>query len=621
MPKKKEGGGKKDDKTSKKTQKKQQEKVIEDKTFGLKNKNKSTKVQKFVKSVAQQVKGVVGKGGEQAQREKEYKEKMEKKKQQEKEQLINSLFNSVSSVKQQQPKEGEDSKSIICAFFKAGICKKGDKCKFSHDLGIEKRAAKADLYTDMRTINTGDNMANWDQAYLEQVINEKNNKRGAAPSNIVCKHFLDAVENRTYGWFWECPNGETCQYRHCLPPGYVLKRDKEKTKDLEKMEEQKIEEIIDAERDELLRRTNLTKVTLQTLNAWKLRKQQERDKKAAEEMKRESKKGGGKMHNMLSGRALFKFDPTAFKDDEDAMEEYKEEQEMESEQTATDTSKEEHKQPRYKDWNTLAEEERNIQQMIENARRAALERQDSGSVKGEEKDASEESKMNERKEEEEKEPHKDSENDAPKEENNNEEEKKGEQLALLSTSTLNRYYNLSSNYSYIQHYTSNTILIIIRYAYKVSEEDIDQNCIQERIAKIFFLNMSQDHQLLRLHSSAEMCKEGTRKTSDAPTDSSNNEIAPSQFFCPEEQKTHALNLPLSVSTIELASVEKSSKTASQEASPVSPKKKMGLSEFGLLELVGMGAYSKVALVEQIATGRKFAMKVMEKKFLLKVAFK
>jgi len=107
MGKRKEDKGKKDDKLSKKTQ----EKIIQDRTFGLKNKNKSTKVQKFVKSVAQTVKGVVGKGGEQALKDKEYKERMEKKKQQEKDDLIASLFKSVSSVKQQQAKEGKATRT------------------------------------------------------------------------------------------------------------------------------------------------------------------------------------------------------------------------------------------------------------------------------------------------------------------------------------------------------------------------------------------------------------------------------------------------------------------------------------------------------------------------------
>lgn len=50
----------------------------------------------------------------------------------------------------------------------------------------------------------------------------------------ICKHFLEAVEGNKYGWFWECPGGEKCHYRHALPPGYVL------TKDRKKMEEQKV---------------------------------------------------------------------------------------------------------------------------------------------------------------------------------------------------------------------------------------------------------------------------------------------------------------------------------------------------------------------------------------------
>ncbi|KAJ0650770.1 putative transcription factor C3H family [Helianthus annuus] len=41
---------------------------------------------------------------------------------------------------------------------------------------------------------------------------------------LVCKHFLEAVEKKQYGWFWVCPNGnKECHYRHALPPGYILK--------------------------------------------------------------------------------------------------------------------------------------------------------------------------------------------------------------------------------------------------------------------------------------------------------------------------------------------------------------------------------------------------------------
>lgn len=44
-------------------------------------------------------------------------------------------------------------------------------------------------------------------------------------SKIVCKFFLEAVEKSKYGWKWHCPNGDICKYKHCLPPGYILRKD------------------------------------------------------------------------------------------------------------------------------------------------------------------------------------------------------------------------------------------------------------------------------------------------------------------------------------------------------------------------------------------------------------
>ena len=58
MPPKKKGGG---NQPSNKTVEKQKQKVVEDKTFGLKNKNKSTKVQKYVQQVQKQTMNPQGK--------------------------------------------------------------------------------------------------------------------------------------------------------------------------------------------------------------------------------------------------------------------------------------------------------------------------------------------------------------------------------------------------------------------------------------------------------------------------------------------------------------------------------------------------------------------------------
>lgn len=166
---------------------------------------------------------------------------------------------------------------MICAFFKQGQCTKGDRCKFSHDLTIERKAEKRSLYCDMRDDGDedkeGDTMDNWDEDKLKEVV-EKKQAAGAnkATTDIVrifkstvwkslnilpmilfnssqiCKHFLEAVERSKYGWFWECPSGLKCIYRHALPPGFVLKKDKKKE---EKKDEISLEDLIERERANL----------------------------------------------------------------------------------------------------------------------------------------------------------------------------------------------------------------------------------------------------------------------------------------------------------------------------------------------------------------------------------
>ena len=66
-----------------------------------------------------------------------------------------------------------DPKSVFCAFFKQGLCKKGEKCKFSHDPDIERKAAKRNLYEDERDAEKEDNMDDWDDDKLAEVVNKK----------------------------------------------------------------------------------------------------------------------------------------------------------------------------------------------------------------------------------------------------------------------------------------------------------------------------------------------------------------------------------------------------------------------------------------------------------------
>lgn len=85
---------------------------------------------------------------------------------------------------------GADPKSVVCAFFKQGQCGKGDKCKFSHDLTIERKAEKRSMYVDMRD-DENETMENWDEDKLKEVIEKKHGKTGKMPTtDIVRSNFF-----------------------------------------------------------------------------------------------------------------------------------------------------------------------------------------------------------------------------------------------------------------------------------------------------------------------------------------------------------------------------------------------------------------------------------------------
>jgi hypothetical protein len=279
---------KKEPEKSKKAENKVKEKIIEDKTFGLKNKNKSATVQKFIKGVQQQVKGVP-KGGEAARLAAQLNSKEEKKKVQADQALLASLFKTVVDM----PK-GEDPKSIICSYYKSGLCQKGDKCKFSHDLSLlPVKQEKIDLYADRRT---------------------------GVSSDITCQFFMDAVENDKYGWFWKCPNGDECIYRHALPEDYVFKKEEVKVED-DYEDKPTLEEEIDKERS--LLPLGQKPVTFEEFMGWV--NEQFSIRQAEKEEEKKKLKG-------LSGKLLFETNAGLFQDDEDAYDEYQRDEGQEEEE-------------------------------------------------------------------------------------------------------------------------------------------------------------------------------------------------------------------------------------------------------------------------------------------------
>ncbi|CAG8616431.1 1100_t:CDS:2 [Diversispora eburnea] len=290
---------------SEKSKQKDKQKIVEDKTFGLKNKKKSVKVQQQIKQIENQV---FQAGNRKAQKEKEIeKQALANKKlaEQKKKEEHSELFKPVQTT--QKVPFGVDPKTILCQFFKAGQCLKGDKCKFSHDSNVERKSSKIDIYTDSRQDEErkNDTMDKWDQEKLEQVVTSKN-ENPKTTTDIVCKYFLEAIENQKYGWFWECPNGgKLCKYRHALPPGFILKKSQKKAEEEEN--QITLEEFLETERHKL--GTNLTPITLESFTKWK--KNRKAKIEADEELKRASKEAAfkaGKAQGM-SGRDLFTFNP------------------------------------------------------------------------------------------------------------------------------------------------------------------------------------------------------------------------------------------------------------------------------------------------------------------------
>ncbi|KAL2019126.1 hypothetical protein VTK56DRAFT_10077 [Thermocarpiscus australiensis] len=298
-PKKNEKGGKKPD----------AKKIVEDKTFGMKNK-KGAVAQKQIAALQSSMKASGSaeqkrKEAEKAQRERERKAAEEARRETEK--LLGK------AVQTQKVPFGVDPKTVLCINFKKGVCDKGKKCKFSHDLEVERKVEKKNLYQDTRQEDEEkkkqETSADWDEEKLRSVVlSKKGNQR--TTTDKVCKYFIQAIEDGKYGWFWVCPNnGDKCMYKHALPPGFVLKTKEQRAAekallDKSPLKSLTIEEFLESERHKL--KAPLTPVTPETFAKWK---KERLDKKAAEEQLRKAKEA--------TGRALFESGNWKMDEDED----------------------------------------------------------------------------------------------------------------------------------------------------------------------------------------------------------------------------------------------------------------------------------------------------------------
>ncbi|KAI3778192.1 hypothetical protein L2E82_07288 [Cichorium intybus] len=108
-----------------------------------------------------------------------FNQKKEEEKAREKE--LSDLFK--IAVVQPKVPVGVDPKSRLFEFFKAGQCAKGFKCKFSHDLNVQRKGENIDIFSDKRDEGT---MEDWDQETLEKVVESKGKEYNQnKPTDII----------------------------------------------------------------------------------------------------------------------------------------------------------------------------------------------------------------------------------------------------------------------------------------------------------------------------------------------------------------------------------------------------------------------------------------------------
>ncbi|PIO52402.1 hypothetical protein TELCIR_26292, partial [Teladorsagia circumcincta] len=130
---------------SKKAEAKKKEKIIEDKTFGMKNK-KGAQNQKYVQQIQNQIRSNNARMDLLKAAEAKKKKEMDD---------LRDVTKLIKPVEQKVQRD-VDPKSVVCAFFKQGMCHKGAKCKFSHDLAVEQKTLKKNLYVDSRDLGKED---------------------------------------------------------------------------------------------------------------------------------------------------------------------------------------------------------------------------------------------------------------------------------------------------------------------------------------------------------------------------------------------------------------------------------------------------------------------------------
>jgi len=270
-----------------KDQKAAKERIADDKTFGMKNKNKSKQVQKYIKQITSNLTGQSNKAEQDARREKENKEQEAQKKK-----LMAGLFNLQTDRKGKafDPVAKKAAKKL-----EEDAIAAGKKMKEEDKKKIIEGVANSIRLTDPKGVRMSDLGGHpIIKALKEQLV------------DVFRYLSLLLFIKANNAVFWVSDEEDNNPIIRC-------------TEDVEAEvapDERPIEEILEERRAALP--PGGTPVTASTFQAWKEKKENERLAEVeAQRKERSTKKGGGGGLVGLSGRDLFTYDSSLFVDADD----------------------------------------------------------------------------------------------------------------------------------------------------------------------------------------------------------------------------------------------------------------------------------------------------------------
>jgi len=274
-------------KANDKARKEAKEKIAVDKTFGMKNKNKSKQVQKYIKQITSNLTGQSNKAEQDARREQATKDAEMKKKA-----LMASLFN------QQTDKKGRAFDPLAKKAAKKAeedAIAAGKKMKEEDKKKIIEGVANSIRLTDPKGVR----MSELGGHPIIQALKDKMADVWRTLSLLLFIKANDAV-------FWVSDEEDNNPIIRC----------KEDVDAEVAPDERPIEEILEERRAALP--PGGTPVTASSFQAWKEKKEAERLAVVEEQRKeRQTKKGGGQGLVGMSGKDLFTYDATLFVDADD----------------------------------------------------------------------------------------------------------------------------------------------------------------------------------------------------------------------------------------------------------------------------------------------------------------